>query len=135
STGYQANLGMLSGLAGPNDTIFLDADSHSSIYDGCRLSGAKLVRFRHNDAADLAKRMTRMAGEPGGRMVVLEGIYSMFGDRAPLADFVALKEKHDFALMVDEAHSLGILGENGRGLAEEAGLEDEVDFVVGTFSK
>ena len=135
STGYQANLGMLSGLAGPNDTIFLDADSHSSIYDGCRMSGAKLVRFRHNDAADLDKRMMRMADEPGGRLVVLEGIYSMFGDRAPLADFVALKRKHDFALMVDEAHSLGILGDNGRGLAEEAGLEDEVDFVVGTFSK
>lgn len=134
TTGYQANLGMLSGLAGPKDTIYLDADSHSSIYDGCTLSGAKLVRFRHNDAADLDKRMTRDDTE-GGRLVVLEGIYSMLGDRAPLADFVALKKKHDFQLLVDDAHSFGVLGPNGRGLGDEAGLEDGVDFVIGTFSK
>ncbi len=135
TTGYQANLGMMSGLAGPKDTIFLDADSHSSIYDGCTLSGAKLVRFRHNDAADLDKRMARSDGEEGGKLVVVEGIYSMLGDRAPLADFVALKKKHGFQLLADEAHSFGVLGPNGRGLADEAGLEDEVDFVVGTFSK
>ena len=134
TTGYQANLGMLSGLAGPNDTIYLDADSHSSIYDGCTLSGAKLVRFRHNDAADLDKRMAR-DDTAGGRLVVLEGIYSMLGDRAPLADFVALKKKHDFQLLVDDAHSFGVLGPNGRGLGDEAGLEDGVDFVIGTFSK
>jgi 8-amino-7-oxononanoate synthase len=134
TTGYQANLGMLSGLAGPKDTIYLDADSHSSIYDGCTLSGAKLVRFRHNDAADLDKRMARDDTE-GGRLVVLEGIYSMLGDRAPLADFVALKKKHDFQLLVDDAHSFGVLGPNGRGLGDEAGLEDGVDFVIGTFSK
>ncbi len=135
TTGYQANLGMLSGLAGPKDTIYLDADSHSSIYDGCTLSGAKLVRFRHNDAADLDKRMARSEGEEGGKLVVLEGIYSMLGDRAPLADFVALKQKHDFQLLVDDAHSFGVLGPNGRGLGDEAGLEDGVDFVIGTFSK
>ena len=135
TTGYQANLGMLAGLAGPKDTIFLDADSHSSIYDGCTLSGAKLVRFRHNDAADLDKRLARMEGEEGGRLVVLEGIYSMLGDRAPLADFVEVKKKHGFQLLVDDAHSFGVLGPNGRGLADEAGLDDEVDFVVGTFSK
>jgi 8-amino-7-oxononanoate synthase len=134
TTGYQANLGMLSGLAGPKDTIYLDADSHSSIYDGCTLSGAKLVRFRHNDAADLDKRMARDDTE-GGRLVVLEGIYSMLGDRAPLADFVALKKKHDFQLLVDDAHSFGVLGPNGRGLGDEAGLEGGVDFVIGTFSK
>jgi 8-amino-7-oxononanoate synthase len=134
TTGYQANLGMLSGLAGPKDTIYLDADSHSSIYDGCTLSGAKLVRFRHNDAADLDKRMARDDTE-GGRLVVLEGIYSMLGDRAPLADFVALKKKHNFQLLVDDAHSFGVLGPNGRGLGDEAGLEDGVDFVIGTFSK
>jgi 8-amino-7-oxononanoate synthase len=135
TTGYQANLGMMSGLAGPKDTIFLDSDSHSSIYDGCTLSGAKLVRFRHNDAADLDKRMARSEGEEGGRLVVIEGIYSMLGDRAPLRDFVELKKKHGFQLLADEAHSFGVLGPNGRGLADEAGLEDEVDFVVGTFSK
>ncbi len=135
TTGYQANLGMLSGLAGPKDTIYLDADSHSSIYDGCTLSGAKLVRFRHNDATDLDKRMARGEGGEGGRLVVIEGIYSMIGDRAPMADFVAVKKKHGFQLLVDEAHSFGVLGTNGRGLAEEAGLEEEADFVVGTFSK
>lgn len=135
STGYQANLGMISGLAGPKDTIYLDADSHSSIYDGCTLSGAKLVRFRHNDATDLDKRLARSEDEEGGRLVVVEGIYSMLGDRAPLADFVAVKKKHGFELLVDEAHSFGVLGPNGRGLADEAGLEDEVDYVVGTFSK
>jgi 8-amino-7-oxononanoate synthase len=135
TTGYQANLGMMSGLAGPKDTIFLDSDSHSSIYDGCTLSGAKLVRFRHNDAGDLDKRMARSEGEEGGRLVVIEGIYSMLGDRAPLRDFVELKKKHGFQLLADEAHSFGVLGPNGRGLADEAGLEDDVDFVVGTFSK
>ena len=135
STGYQANLGMMSGLAGPKDTIFLDADSHSSIYDGCTLSGAKLVRFRHNDATDLDKRLTRSEGEEGGRLVVVEGIYSMLGDRAPLADFVAVKKKHGFQLLADEAHSFGVLGPHGRGLADETGVEDDIDFIVGTFSK
>ncbi|MBL8788865.1 MAG: aminotransferase class I/II-fold pyridoxal phosphate-dependent enzyme [Rhizobiales bacterium] len=135
TTGYQANLGMISGLAGPRDTVYLDADSHSSIYDGCTLSGAKLVRFRHNDAADLDKRLSRSEDNEGGKLVVLEGIYSMLGDRAPLRDFVALKEKHKFQLLVDEAHSFGVLGPHGRGLADEAGLEAEADFVVGTFSK
>ena len=135
TTGYQANLGMMSGLAGPGDTIYLDADSHSSIYDGCTLSGAKLVRFRHNDANDLDKRLTRGGDDGGGKLVVLEGIYSMLGDRAPLADFVAVKKKHGFQLLCDEAHSFGVLGPHGRGLADEAGLEAEVDFVVGTFSK
>jgi 8-amino-7-oxononanoate synthase len=135
TTGYQANLGMMSGLAGPRDTIFLDSDSHSSIYDGCTLSGAKLVRFRHNDATDLDKRMARSEDNEGGKLVVLEGIYSMLGDRAPLKDFVEVKKKHGFQLLVDEAHSFGVLGPNGRGLADEMGVEDEADFVVGTFSK
>jgi 8-amino-7-oxononanoate synthase len=135
TTGYQANLGMISGLAGPRDTVFLDSDSHSSIYDGCTLSGAKLVRFRHNDAADLDKRMSRSDDEGGGRLVVLEGIYSMLGDRAPLKDFIELKKKHKFQLLVDEAHSFGVLGPNGRGLADEEGIHDEADFIVGTFSK
>ncbi|MFW6077663.1 MAG: serine palmitoyltransferase [Hyphomicrobiales bacterium] len=135
TTGYQANLAMISGLAGPRDTIFLDADSHSSIYDGCTLSGARLVRFRHNDAADLGKRLARMEADDGGKLVVLEGIYSMLGDRPPLADFVELKRRYGFELLLDEAHSFGVLGPNGRGLADEAGLEDACDYVVGTFSK
>jgi 8-amino-7-oxononanoate synthase len=135
TTGYQANLGMIAGLAGPKDTIYLDADSHSSIYDGCMLSGARLVRFRHNDAGDLDRRLARSAGDEGARLVIVEGIYSMLGDRAPLADFAEVKRKHGFQLLVDEAHSFGVLGPHGRGRADEAGLEDEIDFVVGTFSK
>jgi len=135
STGYQANLGSIAGLAGPRDTVYLDADSHSSIYDACALSGARLIRFKHNNADDLAKRLRRSSEDEGGRLVVLEGIYSMFGDRAPLREFVDVKHEYGFELLVDEAHSTGVLGANGRGLADEAGLESDVDFVVGTFSK
>ncbi len=135
STGFQANLGMIAGLCGPDDTIFIDADSHASIFDGCRLSGAKVVLFRHNDPDHLAKRLARHDPGKGGRLVILEGIYSMLGDTAPLRDFVALKREHDFQLLVDEAHSFGVLGEKGRGLAEREGVEEDVDFIVGTFSK
>ncbi|MBL8660774.1 MAG: aminotransferase class I/II-fold pyridoxal phosphate-dependent enzyme [Rhodospirillales bacterium] len=134
-TGYQANLGILSGLAGANDVILLDADSHASIYDGCRLSGATLVRFRHNDPADLDKRLARLGGDDRCKLVVVEGIYSMLGDRAPLREFAEVKRSHGAYLLVDEAHSLGVLGDHGRGVAEEQGIEHEVDFVVGTFSK
>jgi len=134
-TGYQANLGILAGLAGPEDTILLDADSHASIYDGCRLSGAKLVRFRHNSPEDLDKRLSRLSGGTGGTLVVVEGIYSMLGDQAPLNEFVDVKRRHGVELLVDEAHSLGVFGERGRGLVESAGVEEDVDYVVGTFSK
>jgi 8-amino-7-oxononanoate synthase len=115
--------------------ILLDADCHASIYDGCRLGGADIIRFRHNDAADLEKRLGRLANRNTNVLVVAEGLYSMLGDRAPLADIVTVKQKYGAYLMVDEAHSLGVLGEHGRGLAEEAGVEEGVDFVVGTFSK
>jgi 8-amino-7-oxononanoate synthase len=135
STGYIANLAMLSTLVGPGEVILLDADCHASIYDGCRLGGAEVLRFRHNDAADLAKRLRRLEKRDTNVLVVAEGLYSMMGDRAPLADIVAVKRKYGAYLLVDEAHSLGVLGEHGRGLAEEAGVEDGVDFVVGTFSK
>ena len=135
STGYIANLAMLSTLVGPGEVILLDADCHASIYDGCRLGGADIIRFRHNDAADLEKRLGRLANRNTNVLVVAEGLYSMLGDRAPLADIVTVKQKYGAYLMVDEAHSLGVLGEHGRGLAEEAGVEEGVDFVVGTFSK
>jgi 8-amino-7-oxononanoate synthase len=135
STGYQANLGMLAGLAGPHDVIFMDADSHSSIYDGVRLSGAKVIRFRHNDAADLDRRLARSDDDGACKLIVVEGIYSMLGDKAPMKELAEVKRKHDAYLLVDEAHSLGVLGEHGRGAAEEAGVEDDADFVVGTFSK
>jgi 8-amino-7-oxononanoate synthase len=135
STGYVANLAMLSTIVGPGEVILLDADCHASIYDGCRLGGAEIVRFKHNDTADLEKRLKRLEKKQTNVLIVVEGIYSMMGDKAPLADIVSLKNKYGAYLIVDEAHSLGVLGKNGRGLAEEADVEDSVDFIVGTFSK
>lgn len=135
STGYLANLGLLSTLAGSDDVILLDADCHASIYDGCRLGDAEVIRFRHNDAGDLEKRLRRLGDRASRTLILVEGIYSMLGDRASLKDIAALKTKYHAFLAVDEAHSLGILGENGRGLAEEAGVEEHVDLIVGTFSK
>ncbi|MDZ5645678.1 serine palmitoyltransferase [Nitrospirillum sp. BR 11828] len=135
STGYQANLGILSALAGKDDHLILDADSHASIYDGSRLGHAQVTRFRHNDPADLDNRLRRLADTPGDKIIVVEGIYSMLGDTAPLREFVEVKRKWGAYLVIDEAHSLGVLGRTGRGLAEAAGVEADVDFVVGTFSK
>ncbi len=135
TTGYQANLGMLSVLAGKDDYLLIDADSHASIYDGSRLSQAQVIRFRHNDADDLYRRLRRLGEVPGSRLVVVEGIYSMLGDTAPLAEIAAVKRETGATLMVDEAHSFGVLGEHGRGLAEAAGVEEDVDFILGTFSK
>ncbi len=135
STGFVANLGMLSSLMGRGDVILLDADCHASIYDGCRLSGADFIRFRHNDAAHMDERLRRLGDRAADTLIVVEGIYSMFGDRAALEEIVAVKKKYGAFLMVDEAHSLGVLGAHGRGCAEEAGVENEVDFIVGTFSK
>ena len=135
STGYQANLGMLSTLAGKGDYLLLDADSHASIYDGARLGHAEVVRFRHNDPEDLRKRLKRLSNEPGSKLVVVEGIYSMLGDAAPLREIAEVKREMGAYLMVDEAHSLGVLGDHGRGLTEAAHAEADVDFVIGTFSK
>ena len=134
STGYQANLGLMSTIAGKDDYIILDADSHASIYDGCALGNAQIVRFRHNSVEDLDKRLSRLPAE-GGRLVVLEGVYSMLGDIAPLKEMVAVAKKHGAMIVVDEAHGMGFFGPNGRGVFEEAGVEADVDFVVGTFSK
>ena len=135
TTGYQANLGVLSTLVGRGDHLILDADSHASIYDGARLGHAEVIRFRHNDPEDLYKRLRRMKDVPGERLIVVEGIYSMIGDIAPLKEIAAVKRELGGYLLVDEAHSMGVLGEHGRGLAELAGVEEDVDFVVGTFSK
>ena len=136
STGFLANLGILSTLMGPEDYILMDADCHASIYDGVRGSQAQIIRFKHNDAADLDKRLARLAGKPGNKLIVVEGIYSMLGDRAPLKEIVAVKKKYENVfLLSDEAHSLGVLGKYGRGLPEEVGCEEDVDFIVGTFSK
>ena len=134
STGYQANLGMISTLAGKGDYVILDADSHASIYDGCWLGNAEIVRFRHNSVEDLDKRLGRLPKE-AGKLVVLEGVYSMLGDIAPLKEMVAVAKKHGAMILCDEAHGMGFFGENGRGVFEEAGVEKDIDFVVGTFSK
>lgn len=134
STGYQANLGMISTLAGKGDYIILDADSHASIYDGCWLGNAEIVRFRHNSVEDLDKRLGRLPAE-AGKLVVLEGVYSMMGDIAPLPEMVAVAKKHGAMILCDEAHGMGFFGEHGRGVFEEAGVADDIDFVVGTFSK
>ena len=135
STGYIACLATLSTLAGRGEVILLDADCHASLYDGCRMGGADVIRFRHNDVHDLEKRLLRLEKRKTNVLIVVEGLYSMMGDRAPLADIAALKRRYGAYLLIDEAHSLGVLGETGRGLAEEAGVEDSVDFIVGTFSK
>lgn len=135
SAGYLATMGMASTLAGSGDVILLDSDSHASLYDGCRMSGAEVVRFRHNDVADLEKRLRRLGGRTEETLIIVEGLYSMLGDRAPLEEIVALKRRYGGYLMLDEAHSLGMFGHSGRGLAQEVGVEDDVDFIVGTFSK
>ena len=135
STGYQANLGLISTLAGRGDHLLIDADSHASIYDASKLSTAEVIRFRHNDPEDLAHRLRRLKGRPGNRIIVTEGIFSMLGDTAPLREIAAIKREMGAFLIVDEAHSLGIMGPHGRGLSEAAGVEGDVDFVVGTFSK
>ncbi len=134
STGYQANLGMCATLTGKGDYIIIDADSHASIYDGCAMGNADVVRFRHNDPVDLDKRLKRLPPE-AGKLVVLEGVYSMLGDIAPLAELVRVSKANGAMVMVDEAHAMGFFGEHGRGVTEQAGCEAEVDFVVGTFSK
>jgi len=134
STGYQANLGMISTLAGKGEYIILDADSHASIYDGCYLGNAEIVRFRHNSVEDLDKRLGRLPKE-AGKLVVLEGVYSMFGDVAPLPDMVAVAKKHGAMILCDEAHGMGFFGKHGRGVYEEQGCEGDIDFIVGTFSK
>jgi len=135
STGYIANLGILSTLTGSDDVILMDADCHASIYDGTRLGAAQVIRFRHNDPENLEKRLQRLGERAKRTLVVVEGIYSMLGDRAPLREIVDVKNRYGASLLVDEAHSLGVLGENGRGLAEEADVEGGVDFITGTFSK
>ncbi len=135
TTGYSATMGMCATLAGPGEVILLDADSHASIYAGVQLSGAEAIRFKHSDPEDLAKRLRRLGERAAGALIVVEGIYSMLGDTAPLREIAAVKREFGGYLMVDEAHSLGVLGATGRGAAQAAEVESAVDFTVGTFSK
>ncbi len=132
NSGYSANLGIISGIMRSGDTIFLDQYSHASIIDGAILSKAKTIFFRHNNEGDLEKKLAAVTGR---KLVVVEGIYSMDGDFCKLSEIVEVAKRHGARIMIDEAHSSFVCGENGRGLVEHFGLEDEVDFHMGTFSK
>jgi 8-amino-7-oxononanoate synthase len=134
-SGYMANVGVIPALVGRGDLIFSDRLNHASIYDGCRLSGARLVRFRHNDLDHLEECLKKERGGGNRALIVVESIYSMDGDRCPLAGVVELKSRYSCMLMVDEAHATGIFGANGGGVIQEDGLESEVEVAMGTFSK
>lgn len=133
-SGYMANSGVIPALVGRHDLIFSDKLNHASIVDGCLLSGARLVRFRHNDMEHLAELLAAKRGK-GQALIVVESLYSMDGDKAPLAQLVELKERYDCLLLVDEAHATGIFGATGAGIVEEAGVTEQVDLVMGTFGK
>src|SRR5213593_1046254 len=135
STGYQANLSVIGGLCGAGDVILIDSDSHASIYDATRQTAAQVIGFRHNSAESLRKKLERLPAQGRNRLVVVEGLYSIRGDVAPLRDIVDVCRAHHAYLLVDEAHSLGTYGPNGLGCAEDQGVLHDVDFIVGTFSK
>ncbi|MDY0296500.1 MAG: pyridoxal phosphate-dependent aminotransferase family protein [Acidobacteriota bacterium] len=134
STGMQTNLGVISALAGRNDVILIDRMVHASIVDGTRLSFADVVKYRHNDMQDLEDKLKRLP-EDKGRLIIVDGVFSMEGDLANVPELVRLKKKYNARLMVDDAHSVGIMGRNGRGTAEHFNLLDDVDLVMTTFSK
>jgi 8-amino-7-oxononanoate synthase len=135
STGFQVNLGVISTLVGRGDTVIIDKLDHASIVDGCRLAVGETARFRHNDSAHLERVLEKLAPTPGGKLIIVDGIFSMEGDLADLPRIVPLAKRYGARLMVDEAHSLGVMGASGAGTAEHFGLSDEVDLVMGTFSK
>jgi 8-amino-7-oxononanoate synthase len=135
STGFLVNLGVISSIAGKGDSIYLDRQDHACIYDGARLAvGAEVKKFKHNDPADL-RRLLALNGDRNGRMLVIDGVFSMEGDIAPLPQYAEICDDYDMALMVDDAHGVGVLGEHGRGTAEHFGIENKVDLIMGTFSK
>lgn len=134
STGYQTNLGVIAGITNKDDFIIADKLDHASIVDGCKLSYAKVIRFNHNDPDDLEKKLQQIP-EDRGKLIVVDGVFSMEGDIAPLDKIIPLKKKYGARILVDDAHSVGVLGDNGRGTAEYFHLEDEVDIIMNTFSK
>ena len=134
STGFQSNLGIISALVGRTDYVVCDKENHASIYDGCRLSYGKMLRYNHADMQDLERQLSSI-GEGHGILIVTDGVFSMGGDIAKLPEIVALAKKFGARVMVDDAHGLGVLGKHGRGTAEHFGIEDEVDIYMGTFSK
>ncbi len=134
STGFQSNLGIISAIAGRGDYILCDRENHASIYDGCKLSYATMLRYRHNDMEDLEKMISKVP-ESAGILIVTDGVFSMGGDIANLPEIVKIARRHGARIMVDDAHGLGIIGKGGRGTASYFGLEDKVDIYMGTFSK
>ena len=133
-SGFQSNLGIISAVAGRNDYIICDKENHASIYDACRLSYAKMLRYEHADMNDLEEKLKSVPKDKG-ILIVTDGVFSMGGDIAKLPEMVALKKKYGARLMVDDAHGFGVIGKCGRGTGEYYNLEDEVDIIMGTFSK
>ena len=135
STGFQSNLAIISAIVGRNDFILCDKENHASIYDACRLSFGKMIRFEHSNMQDLEQKLSQIDTTNGGILIVTDGVFSMSGEICKLPEIVALAKKYGARVMVDDAHGLGVLGEHGRGTAEHFGLENEVDIYMGTFSK
>ncbi|MCG3157551.1 MAG: 8-amino-7-oxononanoate synthase [bacterium] len=134
STGFQTNLGVISTVVGKGDVIFADRADHASIVDGCRLSFGHVTRYRHNDMEDLERLLRKHENAPG-KLIVVDGVFSMEGDIVDLPNLVRLAEQHNARILVDDAHSIGVLGKHGRGTGEHFGLEHKIDIVLGTFSK
>ena len=134
STGFQSNLGIISAICGKNDYVICDRENHASIYDGCKLSYATMLRYRHNDMEHLEKCLQRVP-DTAGVLIVTDGVFSMGGDIANLPEIVRLAKAYGARVMVDDAHGLGVLGNGGRGTADYFGLADDVDIIMGTFSK
>lgn len=134
STGFQSNLGIISAIVGMHDYVIMDRENHASLYDGCKLSYGKMLRFRHADMEDLEKKLQKVPAECGC-LIVTDGVFSMGGDIANLPEICRLARKYGARVMVDDAHGLGVIGDGGRGTASYYGLEDEVDIYMGTFSK
>lgn len=135
STGFQSNLGIISGITGLGDYILNDKENHASIHDACRLSFAKTFSYKHNDMQDLERILANLSEKNGGVLIVTDGVFSMTGEIANVPEIVRLAKKYGARVMIDDAHGLGVLGEGGRGTASHFGLEDEVDIYMGTFSK
>ncbi len=135
STGFQSNLAIISAIAGRNDVILSDAMNHASIVDACRLSFAKVLKYKHNDMADLERHLANLASGDCGILIVTDGVFSMEGEICDLPGIVRLARKYGARILVDDAHGLGVLGKTGRGTAEHFGLESEVDMIMNTFSK
>jgi len=134
STGFQTNLGVISALVGKGDHVIIDRQNHASILEGCRLAYGMTKRYHHNDMEDLERILAGLP-EDSGKLVIVDGVFSMEGDLANLPDIVRLAREYDARIMVDDAHGIGVMGEHGRGTAEHFGVEEDIDLIMGTFSK